>query len=93
MFLTTRQRQVLDAQAPRQRSQQYAHERLGVTESTISSINHEIFKNFKEALELMADPDYFNLFERSFRKYSPDIWENTRLIRSQMKKQRNPRGR
>ena len=88
MFLTNRQKEVLDAQTPRQRSQRLAHERLGVTESTVSSINHEIFKNFMEALDIMANPDYFNIFERSWRKHGVNIWELTRLIRSMMKKQK-----
>ena len=88
MFLTNRQKEVLDAQTPPQRSQRLAHERLGVKESTVSSINHEIFKNFMEALDVMANPDYFNIFKRSWKKHGANIWELTRLIRSNMKKER-----
>lgn len=89
MFLTNRQKEVLDAQAPRQRSQMIAKDRLGIAESTISSINHVIFNDFVEALELMADPDYFHLFDRGFRKRYDRIFGLTRKIRTNMKQLRD----
>ena len=85
IFLTTRQKEVIHAQKPRARNNAIPHQRLGVTESTIHSINTEIFENFVEALELMADPDVFEIFKGRFKKHHTRVWENTRAIRSQMK--------
>lgn len=85
MFNTTRQKEVLEAQTPRYRSQKIPSDRLGISESAIHSVNSDVFNNFVEALELMADPDYFQIFEGRFKKHKTEIWSLTRQIRTLMK--------
>ncbi len=86
MFLTKKQKKVLKAQLPPQRHVA-PHERLGIDESTIDSYNTLIFRNFKEALELMADPDVFELFKGRFKKHGAAVWESTRELRLLMKRE------
>jgi len=85
MFLTTRQKEVINAQKPRERSQAIPNRRLDITESALHSINSDIFMNFVEALELMADSEVFEIFKGRFKKHHTRVWESTRAIRSQMK--------
>ena len=81
MFLTARQKEILEAQLPRKRSGMIPSERLGISESSINSTNTKIFEDFAEALELMADPDVFALMEGRFKKHAPRVWDYMRLIR------------
>ena len=85
MFLTERQKEVLEAQKPTNRYHLQPRDRLGVRESTIHSINTEIFQNFMEALEVMADPDVFNIFRRRFKRRKDEAWALTREIRGHLK--------
>jgi len=85
IFLTKRQQEVINAQMPLARNHELPHRRLGVTESTVHSINTEIFENFVQALEVMADKDVFELFKGRFKKHHTRVWESTRKIRSKMK--------
>lgn len=66
-----------------------ASDRLGIAESTISSISNIVFHDFIEALELMADPDYFHIFDRGFKKYHDKIFGLTRKVRANMKQLRD----
>lgn len=85
MFLTTRQKAVVESQKPTMRYNMVPSERLGISDSTIHSINSEIFNNFTEALELMADHEVFEIFRGRFKKHKDDVWEHTRQIRSLLK--------
>ncbi len=87
MFLTKKQKKVIEAQLPTQRSQALPHERLDMHESTIHSYNTLIFHNFKEAIELMGDPDVFELFKGRFKKHEVAVWESTRELRLLMKRE------
>lgn len=85
MFLTERQKEVLEAQTSRARSHAVPNQRLGVSESTVNSINTEIFQNCMEALEVMADPDVFAIFRRRFKRRKEEAWDLTREIRGHLK--------
>ncbi len=87
MFLTKKQKKVIEAQLPTQRSQALPHERLDMNESTIHSYNTLIFHNFKEAIALMGDPDVFELFKGRFKKHEVAVWESTRELRLLMKRE------
>ncbi len=80
LFLTKKQKKVLEAQLPPQRHVA-PHERLELDESTIDSYNTLIFRNFKEALELMSDPDIFELFKGRFKKHGDAVRESTQQLR------------
>lgn len=82
MFLTERQKEVLEAQTSRARSNAVPHQRLGVSASTVNSINTEIFQNCMEALEVMADPEVFAIFRRRFKRRKEEAWDYTRQIRA-----------
>ena len=86
MFTTERQKEILDAQKPISRSNQIPHRRLGVSSSTVNSINTEIFQNFIEALEVMADQDNLDTFRGRFKKHKDHVWALTREIRSNLNK-------
>jgi len=81
MFLTKRQKEILDAQTPIERHGMIPSHRLNITDSSIDSTNTHIFNNFREALKIMTDPDYEEIFRGRMKKHSEEIWEATRIIR------------
>jgi len=85
MFLTKHQKKVLDAQTPRAAYGSTPSERLGISDNAIDSVNTDVFANFKEAMELMANPDYFQIFEGRIKRHFETLWEATRLVRANMK--------
>lgn len=85
MFLTKRQKEILDAQKPIARSQQIPHQRLGIHDDTLHSTNTYIFKNFLEALDVMTDPDNFETFKGRFKKNESYIWNKSRELRNLLK--------
>tara|TARA_Y100000310_G_scaffold345301_1_gene463532 strand:- start:149 stop:436 length:288 start_codon:yes stop_codon:yes gene_type:complete len=87
LFLTKRQKEVLDAQRLKARSSQIPHERLGLHPSTVHSHNTLIFKNFVEALELMTDEEVFEVMRGRFKKkkHGSKVWDLTRALRLQLK--------
>ena len=85
MFLTERQKEVLKAQTSIARNGAIPYQRLGVSPSTVHSINSEIFQNFLEGLQVIADQDNFDTFKGRMKKHRADIWDLTRQIRGQIK--------
>jgi len=86
MFLTTRQKEVLNAQTLSKRAIKIPEYRLNVKKSTINSINTQVFSDFMEALEIMADDEYWEIFEGRFKKHYENVWDNIRIIRGKMQK-------
>ncbi len=60
-------------------------ERLGISESAVHSSNSDVFANFVQALELMADEDFYAIFRGRFKKHHNKVWQATRQIRTHMK--------
>jgi len=85
LFLSTKQKQVLEAQGRKAENKRVAdnHDRLNMPRSTMHSINSNIFNNFREALDVMDE--YFDVFEGRYRRHGDPVWERMRSIRYKMK--------
>jgi len=84
MFLTSRQKQILDAQGRNAERKKTAHVDLDMPRSTMHSINTNVFNGFLSALEAMDE--FFPVFEGRYRKHYPEVWERMRSIRNKMQK-------
>ena len=84
MFLTTRQKQVLDGQGKNAVNKAVADttDHLDMNRSTMHGINSNVFNNFREALEVMDE--YFPIVEGRMRKHYPEVWDRMRSLRLKM---------
>lgn len=86
MFLSSKQKEVLEAQGKNAINKKVAHnyDRLNMPRSTMHSINSNIFNNFREALEVMDE--YFPVFEGRYKRHEKEVWDRMRSIRSKIKR-------
>ena len=87
VFLSTKQREVLEAQGKNAIRKKVASNDLGMNSSTFHSINSNIFKNFREALEVMDE--YYPVFEGRFKRHDLEVWDRMRSLRAKMQRTRN----
>ena len=84
MFLSSKQKEVLEAQGKNAINKKVADNRLGMPRSTMHSINSNVFNNFREGLEVMDE--YFDVFEGRYKRHEDEIWDRMRSIRLKMKR-------
>ena len=85
MFLTKRQKAILEAQTPIGRYHGSPNKTIGVTMSSIHATNTLIFKNAVGALEVLSNPDYKKIWETRLRTNKEEIWELTKRLRAILK--------
>jgi hypothetical protein len=86
VFLSSRQKEVLEAQGKYAEYKKVADDkdRLNISRSTLHSINSNIFNNFREGLETMDE--YFDIFDGRYKRHFNEVWDRMRSIRYKMKK-------
>lgn len=85
MFLTARQKEILEAQRHHKHwGGPIPKDVLGVTQSSIDATNTHIFNNFIEALVVMTEEEYEAIFDGRLKKHGRQVWEATRKLRKRM---------
>lgn len=85
-FITTREREVVEALTASNRYMMVPTERLACSQSSINSTLTFVFDKFMDALRLMANEEHTDTFASRFKKNNEEIRSLTRKIRANSKR-------